>query len=64
MQKHGWETLPSAEKLQKHGYYSLNNAIRKYYGGFHTFRTLLTEHQTGQTQKQQLEELLDEYIAA
>jgi len=64
MQKHEWNTLPSENELQKYGYYSLNSSISKYYGGILNFRKLLTEHETGKTQKQQLEELLDEYIAA
>jgi len=64
IEKQEWITLPSKEMLAKYGYHSLNYAISKYYGGIPNFRKLLTEHETGKTQKQQLEELLDEYIAA
>jgi len=64
MQKHKWDTLPSSEHLHKHGYHSLNHAINRYHGKIEKFRILLTEHETGKTTKQQLEELLDEYIAA
>jgi len=63
MKQEEWETLPSQKELAKHGYNSLSNAMR-YHGGFPAFRLLLTEQETGKTQKQQLEELLDEYIAA
>jgi len=59
-----WNTLPPARELAKHRYNSLSRAISRYHGGFHNFRKLLFEHTTGKTQKQQLEELLDEYIAA
>jgi len=62
--KHGWAALPSQQELAKHGYTSLSTAIIKYHRGFHQFRNLLAQHITGKTQKQQLEELLDEYIAA
>jgi len=64
MKEQGWESLPSAVELEKHGYNSFSIAITKYHGGIHNLRKLLTEHQTGKTQKQQLEQLLDEYIAA
>jgi len=64
MQTRGWTTLPSKTQLEKQGCSSLSTAINTYHGGFHTFRKLLTQQITGKTQKQQLEELLDEYIAA
>jgi len=64
MQQHEWDTLPSSNQLTKHGYSSLGRAIYTYHGGMQTFRKLLAEHITGKTQKQQLEEMLDEYIAA
>jgi len=64
MQKHGWSTLPSHGELTKYRYHSLTIAISKYHGRIRNFRKLLTEHETCKTQKQQLEELLDEYIAA
>jgi len=64
MEEHGWVSLPPQYKLQGHVSQSLINAINRYYGGIINFRKLLTEHITGKTQKQQLEELLDEYIAA
>jgi len=63
MQEQEWNTLPSHGQLIKHGYNSLSRAI-VCHGGYIEFRTLLTEHETGKTQKEQLEELLDEYIAA
>jgi len=64
MSENNWDTLPSQHKLAKHGYGPISTAISLYHGGLIAFRTLLTEHNTGKTQKQQLEELLDEYIAA
>jgi len=64
MEEQGWATLPSADVLKKYRYSALSYAICTYHGGYPAFRTLLTEHKTGKTQKQQLEELLDEYIAA
>jgi len=64
IKEQGWGTLPSHETLKEHGYSPLGQAISKYYGGIHNFRKLFTEHQTGKTPKQQLEELLDVYIAA
>jgi len=64
MKKHNWNELPSDKELRKHGYASLEHAITRHHCGIHNFRKLLAEHQTGKTQKQQLEELLDEYIAA
>jgi len=64
IQQHRWNTLPLQQELRKHRYSALSKAISKYHGGLIFFRRLLTEHQTGKTTKQQLEELLDEYIAA
>jgi len=64
MKKHNWKTLPSARELEKHRYSSLSVAIQKYCKGHKNFREILTEQETGKTPKQQLEELLDEYIAA
>jgi len=64
MQKHGWGTLPSSDVLVKNGYSSLSQAITNYHGRITTFRTLLLDIETGKTPKQQLEQLLDEYIAA
>jgi len=43
MEKHGFETLPSSDKLNELGYSSLGIAIPKYHGGFHKFRELLGE---------------------
>jgi len=60
----GWDTLPPADIIRALGYSSFYVAINKYHGGINHFRKLLTEQETGKTQKQQLEELLDEYIAA
>jgi len=59
-----WNTLPSSTKLAKHGYSDLSSGIYRYHGGFHKFRKLLAECETGKTRKEQLEELLDVYIAA
>jgi len=64
MKQHGWDTLPSHRQLQNQGCSALSHAIIRHHRGYFTFRTLLTEHITGKTQKQQLEEMLDEYIAA
>jgi len=64
MKKHHWKTLPTQNTLEKNRYSSLVRAISTYHGKIRTFRNLLTEHITGKNQKQQLEELLDEYIAA
>ncbi len=41
MKKHGFDGLPSSEKLNQLGYSSLGAAIRSYHGGFHEFRKLL-----------------------
>jgi len=64
MKEQDWDTLPTQREMSIQGYDSLNNALIRYHGGLIAFRKLLAEHITGKTQKQQLEELLDEYIAA
>jgi len=64
MQEQNWGALPSAKELREHGYSALISAVFNYHGGIQTFRTLLLDIETGKTPKQQLEQLLDEYIAA
>jgi len=64
MKKYNWNTLPTQKELYKTGCGALISAIHRHHGGINKFRLLLTEYATGKTQKRQLEELLDEYIAA
>jgi len=64
MQLYRLGTVPPSHVLRTLGYSALALAVSKYHGGIRHFRKLVTEHTTGKTQKQQLEELLDEYIAA
>jgi len=60
MEKHRFETLPAQINLEKLGYSSLSHAIRKYHGGFPTFRATLVG-KTPPSEKEKLTALVRKY---
>ncbi len=58
--KHG--KLPGSKTLKKNGYSGFVIAVYKYHGGFTKFRELLRERQGHLPERQQLEDILSQYI--
>ncbi|MDO8508090.1 MAG: hypothetical protein Q7S27_00230 [Nanoarchaeota archaeon] len=55
-------TLPSADKLKSLGHGYLASAICRNHGGMDKFRNILSQHQGVLTQKERLENLLQNYV--
>jgi len=55
-------TLPSYIPLSKMGYVGLSNAINRYYGGFPAFRSLLNKELGIESEKERLENVIQEYV--
>jgi len=62
IEKENWETFPGEYTLRNKGYNRLADAIKIYHGPPSKFRSLLEEHLEGKSEKDKLEELLDDYI--
>jgi superoxide dismutase len=62
MHKEGWTALPSGRVLTEKGYSSLLTAIYKYHGGLSVFRDKLNEALGINPGKEQLEEIIKEYL--
>jgi hypothetical protein len=59
----GSEVLPSSNIVARKGWSNLVNAIAAYHGGFPHFRRLLADRMDLPIEEDQLEQLLDDYIA-
>ncbi len=62
MEEYGYTILPSQKVLYSKGRVGLAMAIKKYHGGFPTFREKLREHLGQPSEKDQLENMLKDYV--
>ena len=62
MEEHGFDTLPSSNKLRELGYSGLSRAISIHHSGFPNFREIMNQELGIKSKEEHLTELVEDYL--